>query len=54
MNMQGGGGFEIWQYTCREPQGSDFEIRLGDFGIFASKLKTPNAHEAIRISSSPE
>ena len=46
MNMQGGGGFEIWQYTCREPQGSDFEVRLGDFGIFASKLKTPNAHEA--------
>ncbi|NBC08268.1 MAG: VOC family protein [Bacteroidetes bacterium] len=46
VNMQGGGGFEIWQYTCREPQASDFEVRLGDFGIFACKLKTPDARKA--------
>lgn len=48
LNMQGGGGFEIWQYTCREPQASDFEIRLGDFGIFACKLKTPDASKAYK------
>jgi len=45
MNMQGGGGFEIWQYTCREPQPSTFDIQLGDYGIFAAKIKTPDARK---------
>jgi catechol 2,3-dioxygenase-like lactoylglutathione lyase family enzyme len=46
LNLQGGGGFEIWQDTCREPQPSEFEIRLGDYGIFAGKLKAPCAKTA--------
>ncbi|MFW5851374.1 MAG: VOC family protein [Bacteroidota bacterium] len=40
MNLQGGGGFEIWQYKGRTPQGPDFQIQLGDYGIFAAKIKT--------------
>jgi len=43
LNMMGGGGFEIWQHTERIPEAPEFEIRLGDLGIFACKLKTPNA-----------
>lgn len=39
INMQGGGGFEIWQYTDRVPQPPTFQIQLGDLGIFAAKIK---------------
>lgn len=44
INMMGGGGFEIWQHTERVPEAPKFEIKLGDLGIFAGKIKTPNAH----------
>lgn len=40
INMQGGGGFEIWQYTSREPQKPDFEVQLGDLGTFVAKMKS--------------
>ncbi len=39
MNMQGGGGFEIWQYTSKEPAPADFEISLKDLGILAVKIR---------------
>lgn len=39
MNLQGGGGFEIWQYSDRAPQPCPFTISVGDLGIFAAKLK---------------
>jgi catechol 2,3-dioxygenase-like lactoylglutathione lyase family enzyme len=39
MNMQGGGGFEIWQYTNRVPQPPTFKLQIGDIGIFAAKIK---------------
>ncbi|NOQ24339.1 MAG: VOC family protein [Bacteroidales bacterium] len=42
MNISGGGGFEIWQYTSRTPVGPDFEIQLGDLGINIAKIKSPN------------
>lgn len=42
INMKGGGGFEIWQYSQRKPIYPDFEIQLGDYGIFAAKIKTPD------------
>lgn len=47
LNMQGGGGFEIWQYKSRVPQPANFDIVLGDFGIYVTKMKTreiENAH----------
>ena len=40
INIQGGGGMEIWQYTSREPQLPDFDIQLGDLGIYAAKIKS--------------
>ena len=43
LNMNGGGGFEIWQYTEREPLAPLFEPQLGDLGIFAAKIKTRDA-----------
>lgn len=39
MNMQGGAGFEIWQYTSRQPQRAKQEHSLGDTGIFAVKIR---------------
>ncbi len=41
MNMSGGGGFEIWQYTSRPPKPHQ-PLRFGDIGIFAVKIKTQN------------
>jgi len=43
INLQGGGGIEIWQYTSRQPQPSPHPIALGDYGIFATKIKCRNA-----------
>lgn len=42
MNLQGGGGFEIWQYGDKEPLAPAFEISLGDTGIFATKIRCKN------------
>lgn len=39
LNMQGGGGFEIWQHTGFAPRDPAFEIQLGDVGIYAVKVK---------------
>lgn len=64
LNMMGGGGAEIWQYTSRVGQPAAFNIELGDLGIFAAKFKSPNvkkSHEALsanntvsEISKNPE
>ncbi|MDW3193356.1 MAG: VOC family protein [Cytophagales bacterium] len=43
INMQGGGGFEIWQYTSRTPEGPKDEILLGDLGLYSGKIKCKNA-----------
>ena len=40
ISMNGGGGFEIWQYTSRVAQKANFKIQLGDIGIFAGKIKS--------------
>ena len=39
VNVQGGGGFEIWQYSEREPLNAKFEIGIGEIGIFGAKVK---------------
>jgi catechol 2,3-dioxygenase-like lactoylglutathione lyase family enzyme len=41
-NLQSGGGFEIWQYKGRTPQETASEIRAGNLGIFACKIKVKN------------
>ncbi|KPK85348.1 MAG: glyoxalase [Bacteroides sp. SM23_62_1] len=40
LNLQGGGGFEIWQYTERTPQPPKQKVLLGDLGINAAKIKS--------------
>jgi catechol 2,3-dioxygenase-like lactoylglutathione lyase family enzyme len=47
LNLQSGGGFEIWQYKGREPKISQTEILIGDLGIFACKMKVKNISEAL-------
>jgi catechol 2,3-dioxygenase-like lactoylglutathione lyase family enzyme/uncharacterized glyoxalase superfamily protein PhnB len=46
LNMQGGGGFEIWQHTGKKPEVCPFEIQLGDLGINIGKIKTGNITSA--------
>ncbi len=46
LNLQGGGGLEIWQYTSRTPEGPKFEIQLGDLGMSVLKFKTRDVEEA--------
>ena len=46
LNMRGGGGFEIWQFRSREPQSPDFEIKIGDFGINAAKVKSADVEKS--------
>ena len=54
LNMAGGGGLEIWQFTSRQPQACAFVPRLGDLGILAIKIKTPQlqtAHQHLKTAS---
>jgi len=39
VNLQGGGGLEIWQYSQRTPKPASFSIAVGDTGVFAAKIK---------------
>lgn len=45
VNLQGGGGFEIWQFTSRETIKPKFELALGDLGILAARIKCKNVAE---------
>ncbi|MEX0608685.1 MAG: VOC family protein [Balneolaceae bacterium] len=40
LNMKGGGGFEIWQYTSRKPVAASFDLMMGDLGINCAKIKS--------------
>ena len=40
LNMQGGGGFEVWQHTGKTPVGPHQPILLGDLGISVGKFGT--------------
>ena len=46
LNLQGGGGFEIWQYTKRTPVPPKSKIHLGDLGIYAAKIKSSDIHKS--------
>lgn len=53
LNMQGGGGFEIWQHKGKKPAPCEFEIQLGDLGINIGKIKTKDVKAAYdKFSSS--
>jgi len=49
LNMKGGGGFEIWQFTSRDPQPAPFNVKLGDLGINAAKIKCADVEATYRI-----
>src|SRR5690606_27215749 len=40
LSMQSGGGFEIWLFTSRPTEKADFEIQLGDYGLYACRIKS--------------
>jgi catechol 2,3-dioxygenase-like lactoylglutathione lyase family enzyme len=48
LNLQSGGGFEIWQYKGREPVNIKEEIRIGDLGIMACKMKSKDVRAALQ------
>jgi catechol 2,3-dioxygenase-like lactoylglutathione lyase family enzyme len=52
LNMQSGGGFEIWQYTSRTPVAASFQVQLGDTGINIVKIKCRNANETYKYHQS--
>ncbi len=47
VNMEGGGGFEIWQHNGHDPRYPDFEITMGDLGIYITKMKSRNVEKAF-------
>ena len=48
INLNGGGGFEIWQYTSRDPVAPSFELQAGDLGIYACKIKSRDVEATYR------
>jgi len=52
LNLQSGGGFEIWQHTGREPLKKKEEIRIGDLGIIACKIKAKNVEQTLKTFQS--
>jgi catechol 2,3-dioxygenase-like lactoylglutathione lyase family enzyme len=56
INLAGGGGMEIWQYTSREPVKPSFEVQAGDLGIFVTKIKSGDvaASHALLCRELPE
>src|SRR5688572_19109967 len=47
INIKGGGGFEIWQYTSRTPEAPEFIPQAGDLGIFCAKIKTDSIQKSF-------
>lgn len=39
INLQGGGGLEVWQYTSKDTEPPSFDVTLGDLGIFCTRVK---------------
>ncbi len=49
LNLQSGGGFEIWQHKGREPLQIKEQPLIGDLGIFACKIKVKNINDGFAI-----
>ena len=47
MNLQSGGGFEIWQYKGRQPVVREQPVQIGDLGIIACKIKAKDILKAF-------
>lgn len=46
INMQGGSGYEIWQYTHREPRKAVFQMQTGDLGINCGIIKSRDIQQS--------
>ena len=40
LSMDGGGGFEIWQFTSRNTEKATFDIQAGDYGLYSCFIKS--------------
>jgi catechol 2,3-dioxygenase-like lactoylglutathione lyase family enzyme len=49
LNLQSGGGFEIWQHTGRKPLNIKEAVRIGDLGIISCKIKVKNIEDTYSI-----
>ncbi len=47
VNLQGGGGLELWQYTTRRPMPPLFRVTAGDLGVFELRVKTRDIGAAL-------
>jgi catechol 2,3-dioxygenase-like lactoylglutathione lyase family enzyme len=46
VNIQGGAGLEIWQYTKRAPRAPGFKVLPGDIGICCTRIKARDPQNA--------
>ena len=49
VNMQGGGGFEVWQYAERKPKKIDFELKWLNIGN--NKVFETIGYDAVNLST---
>ena len=55
VNLNGGGGLEIWQYSERTPVPPAAPAAIGDLGTFAAKIRCRDIEAAFkRLSDSPD
>ncbi len=48
-NLQGGGGFEVWQHKGKTPQFPDASHQLGDTGILITKIKSKDINASFKF-----
>jgi len=49
LNMQGGGGYEIWQYKNREPKAPENSFQIGDLGINFPVVKSRDIAKTFAV-----
>ncbi|NGP76893.1 VOC family protein [Balneolaceae bacterium YR4-1] len=52
MNLQGGGGLEVWQYTSRNTEPPSFNVQLGDLGVYGTRIKCKNLKQTYEFLKS--
>ncbi|MBD3638783.1 MAG: VOC family protein [Crocinitomicaceae bacterium] len=52
LSMESGGGMEIWQYTSRDTEKADFDIQLGDYGLYSCRIKSRDVEASYNFHKS--
>jgi len=52
LSMEGGGGFEIWQYTSRNTEKPTFDVQIGDFGLYVCRIKSKDVKASFEYMKS--